>query len=772
MRLLLVILTSIHTLVASAQWTSHLSLKTCSYVAITSSGPVAGNNYGFFLNNLDEQSIISFTKVNHLSDINISTITASNNKIYVGYQNGNIDIVDISTYTTQNIPELKNHNIENKTINKIYQHGSQLYCATNCGLVVVDINKAEIKSLFKIRHNTISAINDVVITNDSIYAATSNGLYRANLTSRILENDNEWTPCNNSSQNICAITIYNNHIIYAEGIPGTTSQIHSYSNGQTSSIATINTFKSLSTDNKYLIIANSQQAYRLDNTYQTVNTTPQTYHFGADDPSTKTPNINQAIYNNGTYYIADSNNGLVTTNGSTAIHTYPNGPDNAHAYNIIANKNGVFCTGGGVTSSWNNNNYNIYIHQYNNGTWHTIQHGQRDALNICYDPNNIDSVYFTTWGNGVFKLENNSITTHYTAANSILNDIFNGSDYTRTSAITFDNEHNLIICQAEVSPGIAVKHPDGEWTTLSYPPTNNLHSTKKLIHTSNGNYWLIIPRTQYAGLMVFNTNNTLDDDSDDLYRCTLTTTDNRDYGKLLLLNEDGEQATTTITDIVEDKTGTIWIGTNIGLYTYNDDKNIFNTPTPIFTRIKVPRNDGTNYADYLLDGVHITCIAVDGANRKWIGTNSNGAYLISSDGLTTIHSFTQNNSPLISDEITSIAIHPSTGEVFFSTPVGIISYSSDATEPESTLSNLKIYPNPVRPSYHGTIKMEGFSDNCLVKITDINGRLVYSTQSLGGTATWNCQNLDKQRVSTGVYIVWTSNNDGSEKCVGKILVIK
>ncbi len=190
------------------------------------------------------------------------------------------------------------------------------------------------------------------------------------------------------------------------------------------------------------------------------------------------------------------------------------------------------------------------------------------------------------------------------------------------------------------------------------------------------------------------------------------------------------------------------------------------------SRIKVPRNDGTNAADYLLGNEKITCMAVDGANRKWIGTESSGLFLVSPDGLETIHSFNDSNSPLYSNSITSLAVHPKSGEVFIGTSKGLISFKGDAIAPEKEISELHIYPNPVRENFLGNIAIEGFSSDSEVIITDVSGGLVYKSTSLGGRVTWNGKNLNGVRVKTGVYLILATDKEGKKGVAGKVLVVK
>ena len=193
----------------------------------------------------------------------------------------------------------------------------------------------------------------------------------------------------------------------------------------------------------------------------------------------------------------------------------------------------------------------------------------------------------------------------------------------------------------------------------------------------------------------------------------------------------------------------------------------------MFQQIKIPRNDGTNYADYLLEGVDIMCMAIDGAGRKWFGTNGNGVYLISEDNLTQLHHFTVENSKLISNYIESIAINGSSGEVFFGTNKGLCSYISNASDAsdEMTNDNVWAYPNPVRPDYTGLITVKGLTLNADVKIVSTNGTLVAEGKSNGGLFTWNGKDAQGKRVASGIYLVQTATSNGNKGTVCKIAIV-
>jgi hypothetical protein len=190
--------------------------------------------------------------------------------------------------------------------------------------------------------------------------------------------------------------------------------------------------------------------------------------------------------------------------------------------------------------------------------------------------------------------------------------------------------------------------------------------------------------------------------------------------------------------------------------------------------VKVPRNDGTDLADYLLTGIDTRCIAVDGAGRKWFATNGQGVYLVSADNMTQLQHFTTATSPLLSDFVMSVAIDPQSGEVFFGTDKGLCSYISDATEPASEMDKNSVwaYPNPVNPDYTGLITVVGPTLNADVKILASNGALVYEGRSNGGTFTWNGCDREGRRVASGVYMVATATKDGEKGTVCKIAIIR
>jgi hypothetical protein len=240
---------------------------------------------------------------------------------------------------------------------------------------------------------------------------------------------------------------------------------------------------------------------------------------------------------------------------------------------------------------------------------------------------------------------------------------------------------------------------------------------------------------------------------------------------MMLVKDSENKIISNVYSVAEDLDGNIWIGTDQGPLIYYNPDQVFDDNFRAF-KIKVPRNDGTGLADYMLGTETITTIAVDGANRKWLGTSSSGAYLLSADGTQKLVNYTEENSPMLANSIQSIAIDGKTGEIWFGTDKGVISFRGNATTGADKFTNVYTFPNPVRESFTGNVTITGLMRNTQIRITDISGDLVYQTVSDGGQASWDLKTFNGRRVSTGVYLVFCASEDGSDSFVTKMLVIK
>lgn len=380
------------------------------------------------------------------------------------------------------------------------------------------------------------------------------------------------------------------------------------------------------------------------------------------------------------------------------------------------------------------------------------------AVDVCPTNENITAVGART---GLYLFNNGKLQKCYASDNSIITDAVN-VNYTLILGLAYDKEGNLWFANSQ-SPNTSLFCLTTDGQLSSHHSTQLMYNNISLAHMrdlkfdSRNLLWFVNNHTWQPSLV-----------------CYQPLTESLVVYKTFV-NEDG----TTLTPyyvrcVTEDRDGNMWIGTSVGPLML-EANNIGENPNDVcFNQVKVQRNDGTNYADYLLSGIDINCIAVDGAGRKWLGTNGNGVYLISEDNDTQVHHFLSNNSPLLSDNIESIAINGTTGEVFFGTDKGLCSYMSDATTPseEMTTDNVWAYPNPVRPDYTGLITITNLSYNADIKIVSSNGVLVNQGRSNGGTYTWDGKDKKGKRVASGVYMVEIATSDGSKGTVCKIAIVR
>ena len=384
---------------------------------------------------------------------------------------------------------------------------------------------------------------------------------------------------------------------------------------------------------------------------------------------------------------------------------------------------------------------------------------------MCLDvhPNNANIVY-ACGRTGLYEFNDGKFVKYYNKDNSPLFSLLNTNNYLMTFSCIFDRNNNLWCFNSGVNKenevNAAHKLFNNTWTSyhndnLTEGNKNTLRNMLNPILDHESNIWFVNNHWGYPALCTFKPTNT----------------ESKIYSSFV--NQDGITISpTSVYCTAEDKNYNIWICTNLGpLYiSYTSIKNDDLT----FQQYKVPRNDGTNLADYLLSGIDISCMAVDAANRKWFGTNGNGVYLISADNNTEEQHFMASNSYLLSDNVESIAINEQSGEVFFGTDKGLCSYMSDATitNEEMSKDNVWAYPNPVRPEYNGLITITGLSYNADVKICTSNGVLVNEGPSTGGSYTWNGCDKDGKRVASGVYMVQTAKSDGSKGTVCKIAIVR
>ena len=468
------------------------------------------------------------------------------------------------------------------------------------------------------------------------------------------------------------------------------------------------------------------------------------------------PKIFQAVADNGDIWIADKDAGLIRGENMTDFLqlTLP-GPNSNNAFNISSLNGKTIICGGATTSEWNSTGLPLEISIFENNNWDSITSTSiSDPLRSLIDPGNSNHLFVSTWGGGLLEYENNILVKQYNESNSPLQSIIPGRPYTRICGMAMDKDRNLWITQTGVPGSIKTLSPDGIW--IVNPLTIEAPVIGDIIITSHGHKWIILP--EGYGLFVLDDNRTPDIFSDDRFK------------KMLVQDSEG-QIISSVYSLAEDLDGNIWAGTDQGPVIYYNPENVFDSNMKA-SRIKIPRNDGTNLADYMLKTETITSMSVDGANRKWLGTASSGAFLLSADGTVQIENFNEQNSPLLSNSLLTLAVDNKTGDIWFGTSRGVQSVRGDATAGGEKFTNVYSFPNPVREDFTGNVTITGLVRDTQIRITDISGNLVYETVSDGGQASWDLSNYRGNRVATGVYLIFCASKDGSQATVTKILVIK
>lgn len=744
---------------AIGSWNDHLSYRSVRHVALAPGKVYAAAPQGLFCYSMEDEAIYRMNKVTMLNDVGVSTMgyDPTTGYLVVAYNNANIDLVkDDKVF---NISDIKRSSIPgNRDIHSIRFHKRCAYLSCGFGIVVVDLDRHEIKETYYIGEDgTYLEVNDLVFTADHIVAATPNGMRFATKDDPLLNIFTHWETDTTSllaNEPVTALDVYNNKILaLSEGALFTQDE------SQNMVPWLYGDIRSFHVSNDRILVCDYQSVSLYDHS---LALRQKVTNFDEYDMQS----LDAQLANDGELWVGHDWFGLVRmpepyTSGEIMV---PNGPNDDHVYRMVTFDDKVYLCPGGHRTTYEGMYYPPYLSCYQKGEWSVFpnENGMlgrcRDIVDLAVNPLKPSQLMAASWGVGVAEFEGNKMKGLYNDTNTdgaITR--FRQGDFTGvfTGGVAFDTKGNCWVTNALQDKGLAVRHEDGKWEAFDIAlmlPLKDRELDRVLWDSVNNQLWLYGRPNQ-------------------LY---VVAPD----GRMAHVdpNNGSKMETSTVNCLVQDHEGDLWMGTNKGIKRIFDAYKAFRDggegeKSPVTCTNIIIEEDG--FSEYLMAYESITCMAVDGANRKWVGTSGGGLYLLSATGAEQLEHFTASNSPLFSDKIITLAIQPWTGEVFIGTDQGLQSYRSTATYADNLPQNeIHAFPNPVRPEYDGPIAIKGFTRNALIHITDAAGHAVYSGRANGGQAVWNGRTLSGEKVASGVYFVFSSDENGKNRLVTKVLVVR
>ncbi|MBC7554635.1 MAG: T9SS type A sorting domain-containing protein [Taibaiella sp.] len=737
-------------------WSSLMSYSTAIGVATDGQNLYCISKQAFFTIDTKVGVAIPYSKVNGMSDMGMQNVAYdyTTATVILVYANGNIDLFKDNTF--YNIPDFKLKTVAgDKTVFGVYTENGNAYLSTSLGILVIDMADHTIKETYQFyTGNQLLAVNGFAGSGSFYYAITTTGLYKAPKNSLSLQDFQTWRKID-STHTFASIKAV----------------------GELLFLSADTTVYKLKKDSVQVAYTDSDRIIDIspgnDRLYIT-RYHPFISHIVAIDTNN---NVIDSFRNydrgrqivqlaDNKTWVAYEGTGLARKDDTTNMYyLYPSGPGDVTGFDIYADNGNIYLAHGGYTGSFSALGNQNGISVYENDRWKSYKRDinypyepfsdtLKDFVTIAKDETD-GTLYAGSFTGGFFELRADGSYKIYKQNSMLDMSIPNANSYQITGT-AFDRNNNLWLAMFGSYHELYVREKStGNWHKfhLEYSRTNQLpYSGGPMVFDEAGNVWYA--SLGGGGVVGYSTNNTLDDSTDDeSYHLTA----GKGFGNL------PNNATTCI---AKDNNDNLWIGTRDGIGI------LYNASSCIRQRcdVEIPIVQYDKFAGYLFAGQEIRSIAVDGANRKWVGTD-NGVWLLSPDAgnSTIINRFTTDNSPLPSNRIQKIAIDKVTGVVYIGTEAGVVTYRGTATGGGETTGKVITYPNPVPSTYRGIIAIKGLTTNADVRITDISGQLVYRTTALGGQAVWNGVDYKGHRPQSGVYLIFATNSDGTQTYAGKMV---
>lgn len=736
-------------------WQGYFSFNEIKDISESSTNVFAASENALFSKNLAANVLKTTTTVDGLSGQTISAVYYSEafKKTIIGYENGLLIVINETDGSILKVVDIINKQLPAniKKINHFMEHNGLVYVSCDFGIVQFNLNTSQFGDTYFIGDNGAEiSVKQTTLFNGSIFAATSSGIRKADSANPNLIDYNQWTVVNTG--NWTGVETLDTELIAVTD----SGYIHRYNSTAFVGFSQLpQSTVDIRARNHNLFVTTVHTVYVYNNQMILNRQIANTQVLNNMLNFTCATAIGDQIF------IGTKENGLFSSslnNAGTFENNTPAGPVRNNIFSLASTSNNLWAVYGDYDTSYDPYPLDSYgISRYNNTGWLNIPYTEvydaKSITRILANPNNEKQVYASSFFSGLLKIENEVPTTLYNEKNSGLESITNaGANYidVRINATAFDKSGNLWVTNSRIKNGLKVLKTNGQWGSYSMTPIFDIAeniSYSSLAVDRNNVKWLA---TNRDGVIGFNeTSNT--------------------FKKMTFGADVGNLPIADVRTIALDTKNQLWIGTAKGLRVLSNIGS-FQTENQLKANPIIIVED--DLAQELLYEQFITTIAVDGSNNKWIGTADSGVFMVSPNGQETKYHFTINNSPLPGNYVNDIKINAKTGEVFIATSKGMVSFNGIATEANDDLNNVYVYPNPVRPNYSGTVKVAGLIENANVKITDIEGNLVYEIKSSGGTIEWDTTAFGKYKVASGVYMVFISAQDGGETKVKKVMIIR
>lgn len=735
-------------LTLNGQWREHLSYQNTLQVISGDKIYAATTAALFSVDNSLE--INRYHKVNGLSDIGVQQIgwDRQTEQLIIAYKNSNLDI--LKGGITRNISDIQKSTISgNKTIQAIYASGGTAFLSTGLGIILVNLTKYEIRDTWIIGNGGRQiGVNAFSEDNQHYYAATDEGLKKIPKSGLDPANFRNWESVPGPTNGRINFTgIINNQLLIAKN-----DSLFIQENNQ---------WKLLFQESNWKINHTGISNNKITVCLRTPSGNSKVIILNLNGSIEKTisapgiiSNPTAAIIVNSTVWVSDLFGGLSSFDRTTERYI-PNGPIGISSGEFAFHKEVLFQGAGAVNAAWNYQYNREGILTYKEGIWSNmgafntpILDSVLDIITIAIDPRD-GTIWGGSYGGGLIKKTNNQIQV-FKQNNSSLQAAIGDPGNIRVSGLAFDRNNHLWISNYGAPQALKLKTKEDKWVGFSIPFNLIENATAQIIADDFEQLWIQSPKGN--GLILYKYGNNIETTGDDQWKLFKQGVGN------------GNLPSNNVLSLLKDKDNNIWIGTDDGI-------GIITCASSPFSGCEatLPIIQQDQFAGFLFKGEQVQCMAVDGANQKWIGTQ-NGVWLLSADAKKIIHHFTVANSPLLSNDIKKIGIDPITGEVYFATFNGLCSYRGAATEPKENLNNILVFPNPVPPLHNGPIAIRGLTENTIVKITELNGRMVFQSRSLGGQVVWNGRDYLGNKIASGVYLVFARDEKGNENMVTKIVI--